>query len=1055
MRHAFLPLLATASLAQGPMLTRDEILAAHAESQANAEAKNILDGNEWESRRAGLFGGRLIALKVDPQNPDILFVNSDDGVFRSTDEGATWARTDSSYGVARDIDIDPTDGQKLFVGTNSGVRRSLDGGLSWSEPLPGPNVPVDDIDVDRSNPMRVIATARRELYLSTNGGASFTPLGTPPMSENATVEAVEFDAGDAMNIAIIIRDNFDVEGEQGVFTSTDLGVTWQDRTQALRDAVSATSGSVVLERLGASPDTPGLLLAEGEIMGSGSGIFRSTDFGMTWTRAGDFSSIFVFNRDFAFDSNDADRIITGDRLSTNGGASFSRLPESPGFFVNSMIAPQFSGNDSNRLLVAGEDFTFAISEDLGASWTVSIEGIDTARVRAVAALESGHVLAAVRSIGIYRSADFGRSWELAQAVPDDADFTSAFEVDPNDPATVYTVLRSFDAADAPILVSRNSGETWTSITATFALNGAASIAIDPSNSDRIYVGQVCCSGEQFYRSENGGASFEPMTIDQALDANNTVLDIEVGPQGTLYAAVDALIGNDDFVYRSDNGGSTWTLLTGLPANRRTFALRIDPLDPDTVFAGGFCGGVFRSTDRGDIWEARPDSGFCQFSLAFDPNDPRRVVTSEGIISYDRGERWDRLGGQLIGATSVVFAPAGNLLIRGGNFGFFVRAIDVRQQEVPDPGVAAGDEFGSAVSVSGNLFAVGVPGDDEAGNNAGAIFIYRREGTEIVLEDKIVAPPGFGTSELGRSIDLSNGLLAAGAPGNGPIAKGAQSMQAAIFERLGNDWRLKTPIASVGGTANDEFGASVALSGDMLIVGAPMDSEGDGGTGSGAAYAFQFEGDTSTFMTKTKPPIPIPGGQFGSAVAASGGMVVVGAPNGAADTGAAGGAVTLYDLVRDNLEEIAVIDGEGPADGDAFGTSIALDGTAMVVGAPGEDAEDGSAYVFRIDPSAIVQLNRLTAAGDGGRFGQSVDAAADRLVIGAPDQGTGTAFLVDLSSLDEGIEPIEAPAGTRGFGSAVAADPTGVLVGAPEANTNAGSATLLSDTAPVFGNGFER
>ena len=416
----------------------------------------------------------------------------------------------------------------------------------------------------------------------------------------------------------------------------------------------------------------------------------------------------------------------------------------------------------------------------------------------------------------------------------------------------------------------------------------------------------------------------------------------------------------------------------------------------------------------------------------------------------------------------------------GAAGVIERSAGVWTQQVflkPAAGgtVRPADNFGTAVAVSGDTVVVGAPGEDSSttgvdsatnadADDAGAAFIFvRNAGTWT--QQAYLKPAAIGTTQagdlFGRSVAISGDRVVIGAPGedSGSSAVNESAFNAGaayVFIRIAGVWSQEAYLKpSVVGTtqAGDNFGFSVAISGDTLVVGAPFEDSNTtgvnstpndaGGTflDSGAAYVFEFVGSwvprgyLKTFNAGTTQA----GDNFGSSVAVSGDTVVVGAPfedssttgvgttpnEGAGEAGAAFVYVRSVGVVgvwsfQAYLKPAAV--GTTQA-GDEFGFSVSISGNTVVVGAQKEDSsttgvnstpnesssESGAAYVFKRIAAVWSQEAYLkssspgtTQAGD--FFGCSVSVADDTLVVGAlreDSSSTGVNSTPDESAVSAG------------------------------------------------------
>ena len=232
-------------------------------------------------------------------------------------------------------------------------------------------------------------------------------------------------------------------------------------------------------------------------------------------------------------------------------------------------------------------------------------------------------------------------------------------------------------------------------------------------------------------------------------------------------------------------------------------------------------------------------------------------------------------------------------------------------------------------------------------------------------------------------------------------------------------QLKKIQASDAG-ASDQFGYSVAVSNNRIVIGAPYEG----------TYVFDINGNQLAKMQA--------GGRFGWSVAVSDTRIVVGAYQ---DIGT--GSAYIFDI---NGNQIANIQASDAEDIDQFGYSVAVSDTRIVVGAPYEDptAEDaGSAYIFDINGNELAKIQ----ASDPeyfDLFGHSVAVSNNRIVVGAYLEdttagGAGSAYIFDINGNQ--IAKIQASDAQLGdhFGWSVAVSDTRIVVGAFLEDTTAGGA----------------
>ena len=197
--------------------------------------------------------------------------------------------------------------------------------------------------------------------------------------------------------------------------------------------------------------------------------------------------------------------------------------------------------------------------------------------------------------------------------------------------------------------------------------------------------------------------------------------------------------------------------------------------------------------------------------------------------------------------------------------------------------------------------------------------------------------------------------------------------------------LEQTLTAADGATDDTFGEAVAIDGDTLVVGATS-SDGD----KGAVYVYQRSGDVWTQTAKLSASDGATSDSLGSSVAIDGDTIVVGAPSD--DVGANTSQGSVYTFTRTGAAartETAKLTASDGAALDNLGRSVAIDGDTIVAGASGDDinanTDEGSVYTFsRTGAANRTQTSKLVAgSGAGGdRLGVSVAIDGDTIVAGA-------------------------------------------------------------------------
>ena len=311
---------------------------------------------------------------------------------------------------------------------------------------------------------------------------------------------------------------------------------------------------------------------------------------------------------------------------------------------------------------------------------------------------------------------------------------------------------------------------------------------------------------------------------------------------------------------------------------------------------------------------------------------------------------------------------------------------------------------------------------------------------LVVAALTLGPAGQGWS---AASPLGPGPSAAHAFGSHlTLAQAPAALRGAVVGALGRSFTIQELTAS-DGNPKDFFGISVALSGTTALVGTD---------GPGVAYVFTESAGVWSQQAELSVPGVVENDWFGTAVALSGTTALVGAYGEDGGAGAAY-AFTESDGVWSEQAELTASDAEP---GDEFGTSVALSGTAALIGAEGSQS-GGQAYVFTERAGVWQQQAELTAPGNTGPynfFGSSVALSGTRALIGADNtnSATGAAYVFTEAGgvWSEQAELTASDASTgAGFGSSVALSGTTALIGSWLKASETGAAYVFTGVDGVW------
>ena len=336
------------------------------------------------------------------------------------------------------------------------------------------------------------------------------------------------------------------------------------------------------------------------------------------------------------------------------------------------------------------------------------------------------------------------------------------------------------------------------------------------------------------------------------------------------------------------------------------------------------------------------------------------------------------------------------------------------------GTPTNDYFGYSVAVSGNYAIVGAHLEDAPtgtpGLSSGTAYIYNV--TTGVLVRSLTNPNAYGTvynDFFGYSVAISDNYAIVGAYGEESNAGAEGAGKAYIF-----NWTTGTLLHTLnnpttnGTGAGYLFGSSVAISGNYAIVGAYKEDDA-GGTESGKAYIFNVStGALVHTLNNPSAYSTTAGDQFGYSVAISGNYAIVGAQAEDDAGGTSSGKAYIYNVTTGALvHTLNNPNTYGPSAGDYFGWSVAISINYAVVGAWGESdaggTSSGKAYIYNVTTGALLYtLNNPNAFGTSGsdNFGSSVAVSGNYAIVGASAEddvgqftgvGAGKAYIFNVTT----------------------------------------------------------
>lgn len=566
--------------------------------------------------RIGPDGGELAVIAAGPAGQ--LYAGTFPGsVFRSTDGAQSWSFAGVPGSALYDLAVDPKNPSTVYAATVEGLAKSTDRGATWTKVFSPPSGPTLTwrVVVDPKTPRIVWAAVfSGGLWKSVDGGRTWAEL-------NRGLQGLGALAVDPIRPTTLYAGRL----EGGVFKSVNGGSTWTRIERGL-GPVSATSIAVDPR------DSRNLLL------GDSSGVFKSTDGGGRWRRSSaGLDASFVIALAYAPQRNGGVYAATrfdGVYRSLDGGATWQPARTGLAGLLNHVLATQ------TGVLVASERGVYA-SADRGRTWQWASQGLSALHVIgfAVDSQDPPRLYVGGPFRELFKSADRGGNWlALDTRIPIDRfTFAGPLALDPHDPLTVHALY------ERGFATSTNGGRRWAAH--DFGCLQAGRMVIEPTIPATVYVnGGFVTVGCAFLPNACSSFRLDPNGERTCLRApaiggfGVPVFAADPYRPGTLYAK-----SNSAF-FRSSDQGATWSLLSEvfLPG-----VLAFDPDVPGRVY-GTFPGAVGRSLDGGASWELVEDGlpeEAAILSIAVDPSQPSTLyaATAEAVFqSLDSGASWELL-----------------------------------------------------------------------------------------------------------------------------------------------------------------------------------------------------------------------------------------------------------------------------------------------------------------------------------------------------------------------------------------------------------------------------
>ncbi|UCD74335.1 MAG: hypothetical protein JSV91_11150 [Phycisphaerales bacterium] len=328
-------------------------------------------------------------------------------------------------------------------------------------------------------------------------------------------------------------------------------------------------------------------------------------------------------------------------------------------------------------------------------------------------------------------------------------------------------------------------------------------------------------------------------------------------------------------------------------------------------------------------------------------DGSNWIEEQKLTASDAGDT-DLFGGSVAisGETVVVGADWDDNENGGGAGSAYVFRFDHKKKKwceeaklLASDGAPA-DYFGDAVAIQGDVVVVGASHDDDNGEDSGSAYVYRFDGSTWVEEQKLLALDGEADDSFGAPLSISDQVIVTSVAHDDNL-NGENAGTVYVFRYDGTEWVQEAQLTASDGAEGDRFGRSVAIKGAVMVVGAPEDD--DLGTDCGSAYVFRHDGSAWVEEAKLLASDLCVWDEFGWSVDIDGDSVVVSSMRlTGADDGGSG-----YRFTRQGdewVQNAKLMASDIDPDHD-LGYDVAVSGGTIMLGAPGVNDDTGAVYVF--------------------------------------------------------------------------------------------------------------
>jgi PKD repeat protein len=565
--------------------------------------KTTNGGTSWSTNTDMLPTLGVSAIAIDPLSPNTMYIGTGDidasdsygvGVLKSTDGGITWNITGLNWLVPQGKNvgrllINPNNTNMIFAGTSNGVFRSLDAGATWLRVLTAG--PIKDMEFKPGDPSVVYAASANGFYRSINTGLTFTAVpvsGGLPSGSSVNRVAIAVSPANPNYVYALFSQASD-SGFKGLYLSTNSGSSFTLKANSpnllgydYTGGDSGGNGWYTLSLAVAPYDAD-------EVVVGGVNVWKSYDQGSNWTCMshwwgdGGLPYVHADIHNIAYNPDGTALYVVNDGgiyRSADGGNSYTDISNS--LQIGEMYRLGNSVTDPNKVIQGWQDNGCNLYNAGAFNQVSGGDGMECF----IDWSNPNYIYTEYQNGAILRSTDGGGSFsDIINNITEPGQWVTPWCQDPVTPATLYAGYQN-------VWKSTNRGNSWTPIS-TFTSSGLTILKVAKSNPQYIYAG----TSAAIWRTSDGGSTWS--TVSFPLSGGDAVTALEVSdtdPDKIWITRSGYTLNNK--VYKSIDGGASWTNISGSLPNIPVNCVVSQTGSNEGIYAGTDLGVYYTDNDLG-------------------------------------------------------------------------------------------------------------------------------------------------------------------------------------------------------------------------------------------------------------------------------------------------------------------------------------------------------------------------------------------------------------------------------------------------------------------------